>query len=342
MDLDLLLTGESDTNTTLRDSPPSLSITTEVARWHARDVEYVAGTWVQLAKRLPEFAKEEFRAGEGEPPNPLLQAIVRQPLTPAERPIPVGVVSRSYSLAQHKVVIEKCLDAFREHRIPPQNLRCELGTTPLGEWINFRAYFPESFDYTPRDGQKLGLRLECFNSVDGSSRLVILLGWLRLVCTNGLIIGETVASIRAIHDESLDLSRISSIISAGLTKVEIDRRRLHRWSETQIDPQRLVAWVDGSLAVKWGKKAACRVYHICDSGQDVEIVDAFDGAEPSKKVVRATGHVPGATNPAANLYDVSQALSWLASRRNNPEERVDWQSQIAELVSALAKAPAAA
>jgi hypothetical protein len=89
-----------------------------------------------------------------------------------------------------------CLAGIREHEIDPGLLRREVGLTPLGEWMNFRAYFPETFSHEPRDGNKLALRLECFNSVDGSSRLVILFSWLRLICTNGLMIRETKAALR--------------------------------------------------------------------------------------------------------------------------------------------------
>jgi hypothetical protein len=51
-----------------------------------------------------------------------------------------------------------------------------------------------------------------------------------------------------------------------------------------------------------------------------------------------SGTVPGAVIPARNIYDVSQALSWVATRRNNPEQRVEWQTQIADLIQKLGAA----
>lgn len=39
--------------------------------------------------------------------------------------------------------------------------------------MNFRVYFPNSYSFTDAHGNKLDLRLECFNSVDGSSRLMM-------------------------------------------------------------------------------------------------------------------------------------------------------------------------
>jgi hypothetical protein len=45
--------------------------------------------------------------------------------------------------------------------------------------------------------------------------------------------------------------------------------------------------------------------------------------------------VPGAAKPATSLYDVSQALSWIATQRLNVEERLGWQTDIPKLIGAL-------
>jgi len=54
--------------------------------------------------------------------------------------------------------------------------------------------------FLPKDGHRLKLRLEAFNSVDGSSRLSVLLSWFRLVCSNGLTIKESVREVRDLHN----------------------------------------------------------------------------------------------------------------------------------------------
>jgi hypothetical protein len=51
---------------------------------------------------VPEFDLVPFAADQGEPANPYLQTVMRRPLSAAERPIPVGVVSHTYSLAPHR------------------------------------------------------------------------------------------------------------------------------------------------------------------------------------------------------------------------------------------------
>jgi hypothetical protein len=41
-----------------------------------------------------------------------------------------------------------------------------------------------------------------------------------------------------------------------------------------------------------------------------------------------------------NLYDVGQALSWVATNRNNAEEKTRWQTEIPNLLEDLVSAAA--
>ncbi len=328
-----LFTDQQDTYASTTDE--TVKLTDETVRWRARDATFLAGKWDALSKRIPSFSVEDFKATAEGPANPHIRTVVRLPLSVTEQRIPVGVVSNSYQLAQHVDVVEMCLRGIRAHDIDPSELHCEVGLTSLGEWMNFRAYFPDKYSHNPVDTNKLKLRLECFNSVDGSSRLVILFGWYRLICTNGLIIGETKAALRDIHDEHLNLSVIPKIISEGLKKVKADLVRLGRWESSTIDFTTFEDWIDSHLAERWGKKAACRALHICLSGEDVELLDLFAGGKPSEKPVKFLRAVPGAAQPAENLYDVCQALSWIATQRNSADERLEWQGHIPGLIENL-------
>lgn len=306
-------------------------------RWRARDVTYWSGKWGGLAKLIPKFSLEPFRANPESPANPYMNVVVRTPLNVTENPIPVATVSQTYRLAQHHEVVDYCLSGLRSVGLETDTLKCEVGLTQLGEWMNFRAYFPSSFDYVPGDGHAIGLRLECFNSVDGSSRLQILFGWYRFICSNGLVIGETKAELKDVHDQHLNLDVIPQIIADGFKKVQADLERLKKWESEKILPEALEIWANKEVSTNWGKKAACRAYHICLTGHDVEIVDPFAKGEATEKPVQLTDLVPGAASPAQTLYDVSQALSWLATNRNNTEERVDWQAAIPGMIASLRK-----
>jgi len=128
--------------------------------------------------------------------------------------------------------------------------------------MNLRVYFPEEFDCQFNDGYPLGLRLECFNSVDGTSRLVILLGWLRFVCSNGLVIGETMVEVRSVHNARLSLGDIPHIIREGLKAVSKDKDRMKAWENTPVDKSHIIPWVDKEVATTWNAKAASRTLHI--------------------------------------------------------------------------------
>ncbi len=84
-----------------------------------------------------------------------------------------------------------------------------------------------------------------------------------------------------------------------------------------------------------GKKAAARVYHICRAGRDIDFDDRFAVGTATEKPIQYLGRVPGCPQRAATKYDVSQAMSYVATRRNNVEERFAWQAAISRLLDLL-------
>jgi hypothetical protein len=183
----------------------------------------------------------------------------------------------------------------------------------------------------------MDLRLTCLNSVDGGSGLVVLLGWLTKICRNGMVLGDALVDFRTAHAVGLrrDFERIPRLIRDGLSAVDRDVVRLHEWEATSVGNDQLETWVNSEVLKLWGKKAACRVLHICRSGTDVEVTGPFKG-RPADLTVRSTHPVPGSVVPAENLFQVSQAVSWVASQRPNLEERLLWQQKVAVLVDGLA------
>jgi hypothetical protein len=62
-----------------------------------------------------------------------MRAVVRQPRTQREQPIPVGMVSNVYSLVQHADVVASCFEGIQDAGVDVSSLRCALGLTELGE-----------------------------------------------------------------------------------------------------------------------------------------------------------------------------------------------------------------
>jgi hypothetical protein len=313
----------------------AVDILPEAARWRARAVKYYAGDWRDLSAIVPKFELADFKAAPDEPVNPFLRTVVRLPVNPSERPIPVGIVSNSYALVQHAHVADLCLSALTDAGIDVSQARCELGFSELGEWMNFRVYLPDEFAFLPEDGHQMRLRLEAFNSVDRSSRLTVLMNWFRLVCSNGLIVRKSVQE-SDVHDSDLNLVKIKEAIVVGVREALQDRRRLIAWQSDKVEEAGIKSWADGALTEKWGKRAACRVFHICQSGRDAEFIDPFEGGPASEKSIRLLAPVAGARAPARSRFDVSQALSYVATQRTNAESRTEWQAEIAALIGRLA------
>jgi hypothetical protein len=168
------------------------------------------------------------------------------------------------------------------------------------------------------------------------SRLIVLFGWLQLICSNGLAIRETKAELSDLHNKNIDLRRIADTVRDGLKIVEQqDFERLSMWEIHRVRMDQIEAWTNKILAISWGKKAACRVFHICRNGHDIDYANPFAPGEPSEKPVVETCEVPGACVPAVNLYDVRQALAWVASNYRNTDERLDRQASISDLISKL-------
>jgi hypothetical protein len=312
----------------------TLQIQPETLRWRSREVRYYAGGWDEVLSVLPDFETVPFRAGPEEPSNPFLLTVSRKPLAAVERPMPVGVVSHRYSLIQHRDVATRCREGLTDAGVDPAQLRYEVGVSQLGEWMNLRIYFPDEYSLRDSHGERVDLRLECFNAVDGSSRLIVLFGWYRLVCANGMVIGESRIEIRERHGEPLEIDSLPERIASSLDAAQADRRRLEDWERVRIDIEDLAPWVDDSVTDLWGKRAAARVFHICRSGHDVEIDDFVRGTA-SEKPVRSRMPAPGSPSPARTKYDVSQALSFVATRRNDADERLGRQADIPALLRRL-------
>jgi len=215
---------------------------------------------------------------------------------------------------------------------------CQLALTSNGERMALGLQLPDKYGLDLGDRDRMDLRLQCFNSVDGSTRFKALLGWFRFVCSNGLVVGTTTSSLWRRHDEHLEVEDIASVFRAGLRVATNEEAPMYGvWLRTEVRRERIQEWVDGSLAKAWGKKAAARAYHIVETGCDAKFVKPFERARPSCRTVERGPRVPGSIVPARNAFAVCQTLAWLAKERRDLEEQLEWSRQIGNLMKHLLK-----
>ena len=300
-------------------------------KWFSSPVGIYAGSVEETRKRVPSFERRPFASSTAA--NSHMDMIVRLALEAPE--VPVGVVSKSYVLIQHEAVFDSIVAVLDAAGIPPAELKVSLTLTEYGERMELRVLFPDFFQFDPGDGNPTGLQLRCSNSVDGSSRLFLLLGWLRFVCGNGLILGTTRLNVRMIHNRQISIPRLADSLLHALGAVNREKNIIRGWAERPVTEDALIGFVDGPLRKRWGTWAAARAYLICTKGIDGEPRDPFGQAPPHLREMLPGKTVPGALVPARTVYAVSQALSWLAKERSDVSEEYERTRDIPTLIRVL-------
>jgi len=319
---------------------PQQSATNESGpKWFNLPVTFFTGTLTEIRKRIPDFERRPFsittNGSEQLRSNARLDTIVRLPFSEDNAVVPVGIVSKEYALVKHTTVIDEAVEALESINIKIGDVKAELTLTEYGERMYLSLYLPDKFRFDPGDGHPMALRLECQNSVDGSTRFRALMGWYRLVCSNGLIIGVTRSDMHRRHIGDFQIQDIRMVLTAGLKDSEEERKNSENWRKTPIKPERLIKWCEVPLRKEWGFKAATRAYHIAQSGSDVKIIGQYNGYKPTTIKVEKAEHVPGAPRKSENLFDASQILAWLAKERRDIQEQLEWRERIPGLMDQL-------
>ncbi len=288
---------------------------------------------------LPEFERRPFAFyqpdGTLTSVNPRLDTILRKPTKEDHNFQPVGVVGVNYGLVSHRELVNAVDDALRKAGIEDIT-RARLTLTEFGERMHLCIVFPDRFSFDPGDGNRIKLRLEVINSVDGSSRLRILLSWFRLVCSNGLVVGVTQMDVYRRHVRGIEPNEVLFALPDRLKEAKEEMETLTNWREIFVELDILEKWVNGPLKKAWGVKAAARTWLICIRGADGEPTERYEkSVRPSTLPMNLTMMVPGAPSQSNSLFDVSQALAWIAKERNEVEERIQWRSQIPSLIEEL-------
>ncbi|MEI6150198.1 MAG: DUF932 domain-containing protein [bacterium] len=308
-------------------------------KWFNSPVTFHEGTLAEIRTHIPDFERRAFGltqlGNERSRLNERLNAIVRLPFGEDKTFIPVGVVSKDYALVPHTAVLDVATKALVAAKITPDDVHAELKITEYGERMALSLYLPDKYRFDPGDGNPMALRLECVNSVDGSTRFRALMGWFRFVCGNGLIIGVTRSDMRRRHVGEFQLQDIGEVLSSGLTESIAEKKNFETWRKTPITLNQLEPWAEEVLRKDWGFKAATRAFNIARTGSDVKIIGQYKGKSPTTIDVRVTDPVPGAPHKSSNLYDVSQILAWLAKERRDVQEQLEWREQIPGLMNSL-------
>lgn len=308
-------------------------------KWFNSPVYCHEGLLEDVQKYIPEFERRSLsltQPGNHQTRiNEHLDTIVRKPTQDDPDYIPIGVVSKEYTLIPHSEVLKVATDTFKNTGINLSKIQTKIEITEYGERMALSLFLPDEYSFDPGDGNKLALRLECFNSVEGSTRFRALMGWFRFVCSNGLIVGVTQSDFKRRHTGDIPLMEIKGIFTAGIARAEEEKENFKKWRSHEIKDDRLESWTNEELRKGFGFKAAARAYNIASTGYDVKIFGPYKHNTPSSIPVERTERVPGAPEKAKNLFDIGQVLAWLAKERRDVQEQLEWKEKIPGLMEPL-------
>ncbi|MBT3193741.1 MAG: DUF932 domain-containing protein [Verrucomicrobia bacterium] len=308
-------------------------------KWGNSPVTFHEGTLAEIRQYIPQFERRGFglslQGNEQCRMNQRLDTIVRLPFHDDNALIPVGVVSKDYALVPHTDVLDVATKSLEAAQIAPDKVRTQLKITEYGERMALSLFLPDEYQFDPGDGHPMALRLECMNSVDGSTRFRALMGWFRFVCSNGLIIGVTRSDMRRRHVGDFRLQDIGDVLTSGLKEADKEKKNFKNWRMSPVTINKIAPWTEEHVRKAWGFKAATRAFHIARTGADAEIAGQYKGTTPTTIPVRRTTQVPGAPKECRTLYDVSQILAWLAKERRDLQEQLEWREAIPELMNSL-------
>ena len=312
------------------------------SKWLNSDVTLHVGTMTEVKEHIPSFDRRPFAITQPVETrvrdNGRLDTIVRLPIGEDADCVPVGVVSTEYALLQHSSVFDEAIKALESAKIDPASVDAELRLTELGERMKLSLRLPDTYLFDPGDQFPMTVRLECLNSVDGSTRFRAAMGWFRLVCSNGLVIGITRSESDRRHVGDLQLKHIGDVLRTGIDEYQLERDLLIRWRDADVSEDDLRKWAGNDLKAQWGFKAASRAWHIARSGCDVKVLGPYKKHSPTTVPVEYASAVPGSPEESTSLFDVSQILAWLAKERNDIQQQMEWREQIPALMASLAAA----
>lgn len=113
---------------------------------------------------------------------------------------PIAILGEGYSLLNHYDAAKQVFDELDANVL---NYKIRNLTTNDEKRMSMTIGFPEmEFDV---DGSEIEPTLTLCNSVDGTLRYSKIFGYLRLVCTNGLMVGEKLFSVRKKHTVNFEI-----------------------------------------------------------------------------------------------------------------------------------------
>ena len=137
----------------------------------------------------------------------------------------LGIHGAGYNLVRNAEVYGAFDDALRYSSLDLNGMIVRDNLSHNGARAVRTYIFPEYRFPVGRVGDLVDMQLRVVNSYDGSLAFSAIVGAYRLVCTNGLVIGEKIAQTYSKHTESFDLQSILAKLNGAIQAYSENTKR---------------------------------------------------------------------------------------------------------------------
>lgn len=143
------------------------------------------------------------------------------------------IVSKHYKIIKHEDVLSN-IDEQLDKAYKGQWTRT-VKLDQCGAWMRAKYTFPEiKMPISPGSKDVVNPTIDTFNSYNRSVRLMSILGALRLICSNGLIIGTKFAHFKKRHMQDLFLQDLKQALEVGIENMEMQLAEWRGWNQQEI------------------------------------------------------------------------------------------------------------
>jgi len=162
-----------------------------------------------------------------------------------------SLVSRSYQVIRHEEAIDQVEAALYTHpELGPYTFTTEFYND--GGRMRRQYTFPD-IAVKIDAGDVVNLQIHLFNSYDVTWPFIVILGALRLVCTNGLVIGNEYFLLRKRHVAPLEALNIEEQVSTAIERFEFQSMKWKAWAQHPLTEK---AYYQVMSSMQFGKKAS--------------------------------------------------------------------------------------
>lgn len=145
----------------------------------------------------------------------------------------IAVHGRDYRLVRNDEVFPE-VDALVDDLFDTANMTITDQIT-ANSGKSLRTYRLPSHTVEPAKGDAVEMQVVVMNSYDGSSALRIHTGGLRLVCMNGMVLGDQASKFRAMHRSHFDHQAVIPRIRAATANFMAMEKEWALWTKRQVN-----------------------------------------------------------------------------------------------------------